>query len=172
MKERIRSFKDLHVWKKAYELCLSIYRISQEFPKYELYCITAQMRRSAISVSSNIAEGYSRKNRKEYVHFLYVAYGSLSELETQILLSKDLGYMQQYDLEQLLKMKEEIGAMMYKLIKTLSPEPCPQQCQLHVHFSLNVQRSPKDMMAVNTNYDYNEHAQHNHQHDKYKYIMF
>jgi len=119
MSDEIRSFKDLRVWKRAYELCLSIYRLSSGFPKYELYGIAEQMRRASVSIVSNIAEGYSRRSRKDYARFLQISYSSLSELETQILLSKDLGYMQESDYKVPLNLKEEVGGMLYKLIEKL-----------------------------------------------------
>ncbi|HQP91125.1 MAG TPA: four helix bundle protein, partial [Candidatus Omnitrophota bacterium] len=93
MQTTVKSFKDLKVWKSSYQLALAIYEITKNFPKEEIYGLVSQMRRSSVSVPSNIAEGYSRKGRPEYVRFLSIAYGSLSELETQILLSKDLKYI-------------------------------------------------------------------------------
>ena len=119
MGEKIRSFKDLKVWKKAYELTLLVYKVTANFPKDELYSLTAQMRRAGVSVVSNIAEGYSRKNRAEYIQFLSIAYGSLSELETQILLSKDLGYVREGNFRKVLNIKDELGGMLYRLIQSL-----------------------------------------------------
>lgn len=91
--KRLRSFKELIVWQKAYRLVLEIYKATRDFPKFEIYSLTQQMRKAAISIPSNIAEGYGRKHKTEYHHFLSIAYGSLSELETQYLLSIDLGYI-------------------------------------------------------------------------------
>ncbi|HLD42022.1 MAG TPA: four helix bundle protein [archaeon] len=119
MSERINSFKDLRVWKHAYELALLIYKITKKFPKDELYGIVSQIRRAGVSVVSNIAEGYSRKGRTEYIQFLFIAYGSLSEVETQILLSKDLEYITKEELDGLMKLKDETGAMLYRLIQQL-----------------------------------------------------
>ena len=119
----VKSFKDLLVWKKAYELSLFIYKVTAKFPKDELYGLVSQMRRAGVSVASNISEGYSRKGRAEYIQFLSVAYGSLSELETQILLSKDLLYIKEEDFNKLMKLKDEAGAMLYRLLQSLSPVP-------------------------------------------------
>lgn len=90
---KTRSFKDLVVWQKAYRLALEIYKTTKDFPKSETYALTQQMRRAAISIPSNIAEGYGRRHKAEYKQFLSMAYGSLAELETQYLLSIDLGYI-------------------------------------------------------------------------------
>jgi four helix bundle protein len=82
-----RNYKDLKVWQKSYQLCLDVYKITKGFPKEERYGLISQIRRAAVSVPSNIAEGYRRKTTPDYIRSLYVAYGSNCELETQILLS-------------------------------------------------------------------------------------
>jgi four helix bundle protein len=115
----LKNFKELKVWQKAYQLCLEIYRVTRKFPKEEIYGLTSQLRRSAISIPSNIAEGYGRKTTGEYIQSLYIAYGSNCELETQILLSGDLGFIEQ---EHLLRLQKEIGdveRMLKGLIKSL-----------------------------------------------------
>lgn len=89
----LKSYKELKVWQKAYQTCLDVYHTTKKFPPEEKFGLTAQIRRAAISIPSNIAEGYGRKTTGEYIQALYVAYGSLCELQTQILLSKDLGYL-------------------------------------------------------------------------------
>lgn len=110
----LKSFKELIVWQKAYQLVLEIYKATKDFPKSEMYGLVQQMRRAAISIPSNIAEGYGRKHKTEYHQFLSVAYGSLSELETQYLLSIDLSYIKQSEIiEVLLK---EVGSMLYRMI--------------------------------------------------------
>ena len=86
----LKSYKELIVWQKSIGLVKEIYQITKMFPKEELYCITSQMRRAAISIPSNIAEGALRKNTKEYLQFLRIAFGSSSELETQIIIVKEL----------------------------------------------------------------------------------
>lgn len=110
----LKSYKELIVWQKAYRLVLEIYRITKEYPKTEIFCLVQQMRRAAVSIPSNIAEGYGRKHQTEYHQFLSIAYGSISELETQYLLSIDLGYTKQNEnIEMLLK---EVGGMLYRII--------------------------------------------------------
>jgi four helix bundle protein len=86
----LKNYKDLKVWQKSYELCLEIYRITTKFPKEEKYRLTSQIRRSVVSILSNIAEGYGRKTTLDYIRMLYIFYGSVCELETQILLAGDL----------------------------------------------------------------------------------
>jgi len=111
---KTKSFKDLVVWQKAYRLVLEIYKITKDFPKSETYGLAQQMRRAAVCLPSNIAEGYGRRHKTEYKQFLSIAYGSLSELETQYLLSIDLGYTKKSDIiENLLK---EVGSMLYRMI--------------------------------------------------------
>lgn len=79
---KTKSFKDLIVWQKAYKLVLEIYKLTQNFPKEEIYALTQQIRKSSVSIPSNIAEGYGRQYNKEYMKFLSIAYGSLCEMET------------------------------------------------------------------------------------------
>jgi len=86
----IKSYKELVVWQKSMELVKEIYRLINSFPKSELYGITSQMRRAAVAIPSNIAEGYGRKSTKSYSQFYAISYGSALELETQLILSKDL----------------------------------------------------------------------------------
>jgi len=115
----LRNYRDLQVWQKAYQLCLEIYKATGEFPKNELYGITAQIRRAAVSVPSNVAEGYGRKTTKEYIQFLYIAYGSICELETQILLSGDLGYIEAGKLKKIQDGIGEVERMLKALINSL-----------------------------------------------------
>lgn len=115
----LRNYKELKVWQKAYQLCITIYKITKHFPKEERYGLISQIRRAAVSVPSNIAEGYGRKTTPEYVQALYVAYASHCELETQIMISKDLSYIKSDDF---LKLQQDIGdveRMLKALIKSL-----------------------------------------------------
>jgi len=123
MKEKLRSFKDLIVWQKAYQLTLDIYKITAEFPKNEQYGLVTQMRRAAVSVVSNIAEGYARKGKREYINFLSMAYASLSELETQVLLSKDLEYIKEDRSKELLSLRNEVGGMLFSMQQKLAAVP-------------------------------------------------
>jgi len=119
----LKNYKELKVWQKSYQLCLDIYRATKEFPDEERYGLTSQIRRAAVSVVSNIAEGYGRKTIPDYTRALYMAYGSNCELETQILLSADLGYIKEKDFD---KLQNDIGAverMLKALIKSLQ-EKC------------------------------------------------
>lgn len=115
----LKHYRELKVWQKSYQMCLEIYKITNGFPKEETYGLTSQIRRAAVSVPSNIAEGYGRKTTPEYIRFLYIAYGSNCELETQVMLSGDLGYI---DAMKLKKAQDEIGEverMLMALIKSL-----------------------------------------------------
>lgn len=82
MDDKIKNFRDLNIWKKAIELIKKVYEASRGFPREELYALSSQMRRSAISIPSNVAEGFRRKHNKEFKQFLYIALGSCAELET------------------------------------------------------------------------------------------
>ncbi len=115
----LKNYKELKVWQKAYQSCLEVYKITRGFPSDERYGLTSQMRRAAVSVPSNIAEGYGRKTTPEYIRSLYFAYGSNCELETQISLSGDLGYMKAQEEEILQKNIGEVERMLKALIKSL-----------------------------------------------------
>jgi len=115
----LKSYKELKVWQKAYDLCLLIYKMTNSFPPDERYGLTAQARRSAVSVPSNIAEGYGRKTTADYVRMLYIAYGSLCELETQIMISGDLGYLTDNSANNLRSHISEVERMLKALIKSL-----------------------------------------------------
>ncbi|MBN3032716.1 MAG: four helix bundle protein [Candidatus Saganbacteria bacterium] len=116
-----KGLKDLLVWQKAYGFALVIYRQTKSFPKEELYGITSQLRRAVVSVPANIAEGYERQYRKEYVQFLNMAKGSLGEVETYLLLAKDLGYIELNKFEELEEMRTEIAKLLRGLISSLKP---------------------------------------------------
>lgn len=104
---KVISYKDLVAYQKSYQLVIEIYRISKAFPSEELYGLTNQIRRSSVSIPSNIAEGYMRGS-KEYLQFLKIALGSAAELETQLSLSKDLGYCQITDFNVAYSLNEEV----------------------------------------------------------------
>jgi len=115
---KAKSFKDLIVWQKSYKLVLEIYKLTDLFPRHEMYGLAQQIRRAAVSIPSNISEGYGRQYNKEYRQFLSIAYGSLCELETQCLLSVDLDYIKQNNVVEMLM--REVGAMLYRII---NPKP-------------------------------------------------
>ena len=113
----IKTHKDLDVWNDAMELVTNIYKLTKSFPKDELYGLISQMRRSAVSVPSNIAEGAARKNKAEFIQFLHIALGSLSELETQLIISKNLNYSK--TINGLLSKITNIRKMTFGLIKSI-----------------------------------------------------
>ncbi|MDJ0875801.1 MAG: four helix bundle protein, partial [Desulfobacterales bacterium] len=119
----LKTYKDLNVWKKAYALCLKIYGISKNFPVEERYGLTSQIKRSAVSIPSNIAEGYGRKTTADYIRMLYISYGSICELETQVLLAGDLGFIERVALETVLTNITEIERMLKALINSLENKP-------------------------------------------------
>ena len=112
------SYKDLRVWQKSFSLCVDVYAITKLFPKEEQYGLTSQIRRSAVSIPSNIAEG-SKRGKKEFFHFLRIAHGSGAELETQLLLAEQFGYIPHSSLLPLMQNLDEVMKMTATLIKKL-----------------------------------------------------
>jgi four helix bundle protein len=119
MGKRIQTYRDLNIWTAGIELVKDIYRLTEKFPKQETYGIVSQMRRSAISIPSNIAEGFKRYHNKEYRQFLYVTLGSCAELETQATIAKELKYIGQDKEAMLLEKLDHIGRMITNLLKKL-----------------------------------------------------
>jgi len=117
---KIRNYKDLNIWKRSIELVKNIYEISNSFPKEELYVLTSQLRRTAISIPSNIAEGFSRFHNKEYRQFLYIALGSCAELETQIIIANYLKYLDDDRFNDIINESEVICKMISNLIKKVN----------------------------------------------------
>jgi len=115
-----RTHKDLEVWKQAMDLVDAIYRITQRFPRDELYGLVTQMRRAAVSIPSNVAEGAARSGKKEFKQFLRVSLGSLAELETQVLISRKLNYMDRE--EALLERIETVRRLLLGLVRHLKKE--------------------------------------------------
>jgi four helix bundle protein len=111
--------KNLDVWKKSIDLVQQIYELTKTFPKNEDYSLTSQMRRSATSVPSNIAEGAARQTKKEFMQFLHMAQGSLSELDTQIEIAKRLGYVKENHSSEIALLMQDIDKMLTGLIKSL-----------------------------------------------------
>lgn len=106
-------------YQKVYEFALNIYTVTKDFPKIEQFGLVSQMRRASISIPSNIAEGYRRKSRKEYIQFLNIAYGSSGELETQIALSNDLVILDDNNFKTLQGLIEEVSKLLFSLIQSL-----------------------------------------------------
>ena len=115
----ILSYKDLQVWQKSMELAEAIYRLTAKLPQVEQWGLVSQMRRAAISIPSNIAEGYGRQATGEYRHHLAISRGSLLELETQILLCEKLGYLQAADVREIKGDIQQISKMLGSLINKL-----------------------------------------------------
>lgn len=119
-KEKIKVFTDLIAWQTGHTLVLSIYEITKKFPKAEEYGLTSQIRRAAVSITSNIAEGYCRHSRKEKIQFYYLSLGSLSESQNQLIIAKDLGYISKQSFDELLLLTENVHRLIYGMIRYLS----------------------------------------------------
>ncbi len=108
---RVKSYQDLIVWQKSMELVERIYRMTKVFPKEELYGLTSQIRRAAVSIPSNIAEGQARKSTAEFRNFLSIAQGSRAEVETQTLIAQRLGYVTSQQIQEIMNLLDEISRM-------------------------------------------------------------
>jgi len=119
----ITHYKEMVVWKKAIQMVADIYKLTRTFPKEEIYGLTSQLRRAAVSVPSNIAEGHARGGRAEYKQFLIISRGSLAEVETQLIIAERLDYATQAQLAPIISLHEEVGKMLNALLKKLVPSP-------------------------------------------------
>lgn len=119
MNEKIRAFTDLVAWQVAKDLTLLIYKVTNDFPQSELFALTNQMRRAAISVASNIAEGFSRRSKLEKRQFYAIAKASLTELENQIIISREIGYVNELQSEQLRALSTRCGKLIVGLLHSL-----------------------------------------------------
>ena len=117
--EELKGYRRLIVWERAMELVVEVYRLTRSLPKEELYALTDQIRRSVVSIPSNISEGNGRGTNKEYVRFLSIARGSHYELETQLLICVRLGYLTEDDIDKAMSLCDEIGRMLNALITRL-----------------------------------------------------
>jgi four helix bundle protein len=115
----VKSYHDLIVWQKAMNLVTQIYRVTKEFPRDEIYGLTAQLRKAAVSVPSNIAEGQGRFSTREFIRFLSIAHGSLCETETQILIAERLLYIDEQVRNQLMSLSAEVGRLLHGLVRAL-----------------------------------------------------
>lgn len=111
----LNSHKELIVWQKGIDLVINIYKLTEDFPKEELYGITSQMRRCAVSIPSNIAEGYNRRSKKEYAQFIMVAFGSGAELETQLIIAQKLKFLDPEKFKQTIMLLTEVMKMLNRL---------------------------------------------------------
>jgi len=114
---KIKSFTDLNAWKEAHKLVLLIYQITRNFPKEELFGLVNQIRRAAVSITSNIAEGFSRSSYKEKAQFYAVALGSLTEVQNQLLIARDLGYITKDKFIEIANMTVTVNKLLNGLIK-------------------------------------------------------
>ncbi|MFH1361729.1 MAG: four helix bundle protein [bacterium] len=115
----MRDFKELIVWQKAKELVVFVYALTKFFPKNEQFGLISQITRATVSIVSNIAEGCARQHTKEYIQFLYLALGSAAELETQLVVSQELGYLAEDDLAKATELLKDVQKMLNGLIKSL-----------------------------------------------------
>lgn len=122
-KNEIKSFRDLNVWKDGIKLVKNIYEITKTFPNSEIYGLTSQIRRAAVSVPSNIAEGHTRRHTAEFKQFLFIALGSLAEVETQIVIACELGYIEKEHNESTIQNIAILSKQIRSLISKLTPSP-------------------------------------------------
>lgn len=115
--EKIHSFTDLNTWKKGHEMVIKIYDLTKGFPQEEMFGLTNQLRRASVSVTSNIAEGFSRTSYKEKAQFYATALGSLTEIQNQILIAKDVGYMSKNSFEELAETSVTTSKLLNGLLK-------------------------------------------------------
>jgi four helix bundle protein len=115
----INSFRDLRVWQSGMDLVEAVYRCTQDFPQQEMYGLVSQMRRSAISIPSNIAEGHTRESSKEYLYHVSVAQASLAELQTQIEIAQRLDFLEQFPATQMLEEAASLSRQLYSLRNAL-----------------------------------------------------
>jgi len=124
-REKIKSFHQLEVWQKAHLLVLEIYRHTDCFPQKEVFCLVSQLRRAAISVSSNLAEGFGRASNKEKARFYNISSSSIAEIQNQLLIARDLGYISEADFQILANKTVEIYKMVNSLIRSVKKRTHP-----------------------------------------------
>ncbi len=117
------SFRELKVWQASIEFTIYIYSLTKHFPKNEQYSLTDQIQRASVSIASNIAEGYQRQSRKEFINFLHISYGSCAEVETQLTIAEKLSYIDAATFQNALEKLTEIEKMLNGLIRRLKSEP-------------------------------------------------
>jgi four helix bundle protein len=120
-----RNYTDLIAWQKAMILAESVYKTTKTMPREELYGLTSQMRRAAVSIPSNIAEGEGRRTSGQFLHMLCISYGSLRELETQVALASRLGFIDDEDCRAVIEQCAEVGRLLNGLMKSLKPRVSP-----------------------------------------------
>jgi four helix bundle protein len=113
------SYRDLKVWQQAMALTKAVYEVTARFPKQEIYGLSSQVQRAAVSIPSNIAEGHARESPRDFARYISIAMGSAAELETQLMLAQELGYATQEDVSKLLESSAEVGRMLRGLQRSL-----------------------------------------------------
>ena len=116
-KQKIKSFTDLEAWKESHKLVLMVYKITKDFPKEEIFGLTSQLRRAVISIVSNIAEGFSRQGLKEKIQFYYISKSSNTEIQSQLLVSKDLKYLTEENFNNIAEQSIKVNKLISGLIK-------------------------------------------------------
>ena len=124
----MKDFRDLRVWEKAHRLTLDVYAITAAFPRYELYGLTSQIRRCAVSIGANIAEGCGKRGNNEFQRFLQIASGSASELDYHLLLANDLGFLAEQSYRQAAKELSELRKMLAALLQKVESERLIAKC--------------------------------------------
>ncbi|MEQ9230187.1 MAG: four helix bundle protein [Cyclobacteriaceae bacterium] len=117
--EKTKKFEDLIVWQKSHQLVLNVYRLTKKYPKEEIYNLVSQMRRSASSIPTNIAEGYRKRGIRDKANYLNISEGSIDELKYQLILSKDLEYISQDEFQKEFELAEEVSKMLFSYRKSL-----------------------------------------------------
>jgi four helix bundle protein len=121
--KKLKSYRELLVWQRSFVLANRLYVVTADYPKTQLYGLVSQIQRAAVSIPSNIAEGYNRNSRKEYIRYLSIALGSVAELETQLLISQEQRYITPAVAAPLLTELDELGKMLRTMQKNLIPKP-------------------------------------------------
>ena len=116
----VQKYRDLIVWQKAMKLVKEVYSLAKKLPKEELYALSDQIRRAVVSIPSNIAEGQERNSTKEFIQFLSIAKGSKAEVETQLLICVEIGYLTENDINNAISLSGEVGKMLSSLIQKLT----------------------------------------------------
>lgn len=116
--KKIKNFTDLDVWKEGHKLVLMIYKITKNFPKEEVFGLVSQMKRCVVSITSNVAEGFSRQSYKEKLRFYFMALGSITELQNQLFIAKDIGYLGKEDFQNLFGQAIKVHKILNGLIKS------------------------------------------------------
>ena len=124
----MKDFRNLRVWQEAHRLTLEIYRITTDFPKYELYGLTSQIRRCSASIGANIAEGCGKRGNNEFQRYLQIASGSASELDYHLLFSRDLGLLEEHQYGNLEKSLTKLRKMMTSLLQKIESERLLAKC--------------------------------------------